>query len=517
MVFCGKPSRACGRCRSRRLKCDKGAPFCSACLRAGVDSCEYRDPLKLTFRDQNEKVKRKSQDQKARKQPAVLPNVLERCSSSPQPRPCQAMTLPTCQVARGYMYANYMVGGYLPCLVSLMERWPDSALQSAVTAVGLAALANMGQSRQVMAEAKQEYTSAICMIGNALNDSLECKRDDVLAAVVLLSMFEVMTCTDASSIRRWMGHVDGATRIVEVRGAEQLDSPVGLELFRHLRVGICLSGIYRQSPSSPMLAYLTEKAEHRSPAGGQTADNLATVILRLNGFCASLKEGDLAKPSYIISEALKLDTDLVTSLLDIPDASSYTTIKSAHPGDGVTRPICGNNYHIYSSISASSTWSNYRSARIFLREVIINALQGAEGEDAAQHNDALITESRSIGKQLVEEVCASVLWHIDPHLQLIQLPSDSTASDTSAGQSLPQTSANTTGTGRAITLMWPLLIAANSGFATVEQRAWITNCLDKIGHGMGIGQAKAMAQLLRDGRKTTAWLTTDDQPEEGCL
>jgi hypothetical protein len=35
-----------------------------------------------------------------------------------------------------------------------------------------------------------------------------------------------------------MGHVDGATRILEVRGEEQLDSAEGLELFRHLRVGI---------------------------------------------------------------------------------------------------------------------------------------------------------------------------------------------------------------------------------------------------------------------------------------
>jgi hypothetical protein len=47
-----------------------------------------------------------------------------------------------------------------------------------------------------------------------------------------------MTCSDASSIRRWMAHVDGATRIIEVRGEDQLDRPEGLELFRHLRVGI---------------------------------------------------------------------------------------------------------------------------------------------------------------------------------------------------------------------------------------------------------------------------------------
>lgn len=141
------------------------------------------------------------------------------------------------------MYTNYMAkghyGSYLPCLVALAEASPDSALPAAITAVGLAALSNIHQCPQVMLEARKECTTAISLTNSALNDPVGFKRDDVLAAVLMLGMFEVMTCSsDASSIGRWMGHVDGAARIIEMRGEGQLDGAEGLELFTHLRTQI---------------------------------------------------------------------------------------------------------------------------------------------------------------------------------------------------------------------------------------------------------------------------------------
>jgi hypothetical protein len=117
--------------------------------------------------------------------------------------------LPPWQLARGYMYTNYITShhhrGYLPCLAALAEGWPDSALPAAITAVGLAALANIHQNPQVMADARQECTTAISLTTRALNDPVVAKRDDVLAAVVMLSMFEVSnhifpTCATTSSV-----------------------------------------------------------------------------------------------------------------------------------------------------------------------------------------------------------------------------------------------------------------------------------------------------------------------------
>jgi hypothetical protein len=44
-----------------------------------------------------------------------------------------------------------------------------------------------------------------------------------------------MTCTDGSFIDRWVNHMDGATRLIEVRGSEQLVRQEGLDMFTQLR------------------------------------------------------------------------------------------------------------------------------------------------------------------------------------------------------------------------------------------------------------------------------------------
>jgi hypothetical protein len=47
-----------------------------------------------------------------------------------------------------------------------------------------------------------------------------------------------MTCTDDSFIDRWMKHMDGAAKLIEHRGPEQLFRPEGLRLFTQLRAQI---------------------------------------------------------------------------------------------------------------------------------------------------------------------------------------------------------------------------------------------------------------------------------------
>lgn len=490
--------------------------MCSACLRARVESCEYRDRLNLNFRDQNEKVMRKSQQQKARKQLGAVSTTTPTAAKSLASLSfSHDLACPTWQLARGYMYTNYMAesrnGSYLPCLATLTEAWPNSALPAAITAVGLAALANIHQCPRTMLEAREECTTAISLTNSALNEPTALKRDDVLAAVVMLSMFEVMTYSDVSSIHRWMGHVDGATRILEVRGESQLDSAEGLELFRHLRVGICLSYILRERHSSPMLAHLTEMAKYCWSPQGQTVDNLATTVLRLNDFSATLKDGS-RKRSDIIRTALGLDGDLVTAMLDVPSESSFDVIQVHHPADeeSTGRAIWGDDYHIYRSIAAVSMWNNYRCARILVREIIVDALRAA---GSLQHK-TLIDESRQIGAQLVDEVCASVPFFLDTAIHCAKPDGNlGTTNSSDRGHRRPSSLA-TAGTGGAITLQWPLLIAANSGFAPCAQREWIIGCLDSIGRGMGIGQASAMAQLLRDGIQSRTWLTIKGDPEE---
>ena len=60
----------------------------------------------------------------------------------------------------------------------------------------------------------------------------------------------MIACQASDLMRGWMNHVQGATKLLELRGVEQLNSPAGLELFTHVRlqnVGHLFSGHFFQS------------------------------------------------------------------------------------------------------------------------------------------------------------------------------------------------------------------------------------------------------------------------------
>ncbi|KAF7857845.1 uncharacterized protein EAF02_011212 [Botrytis sinoallii] len=60
MSFRGKPSKACERCRARRLKCDLAPVTCGSCMRARVICTGYRDTEKLRIRDETDSLHRKA-------------------------------------------------------------------------------------------------------------------------------------------------------------------------------------------------------------------------------------------------------------------------------------------------------------------------------------------------------------------------------------------------------------------------------------------------------------------------
>ncbi|KAL4748115.1 hypothetical protein BDW72DRAFT_181164 [Aspergillus terricola var. indicus] len=60
MVFCGKPSKGCGECRSRKIRCDQGRPSCAQCAKGNRACPGYRDELSLMFRDESQQVVRKA-------------------------------------------------------------------------------------------------------------------------------------------------------------------------------------------------------------------------------------------------------------------------------------------------------------------------------------------------------------------------------------------------------------------------------------------------------------------------
>ncbi|CAI7630891.1 unnamed protein product [Penicillium glandicola] len=560
-------------------------------MRAQVDCPGYRDPLDWNFRDQSEDVIRKSQQSARKKRTAATSTSSTSSTSSASTAstsnaqnvvPRNSLVYPVQELAKAHLFVNYMsgapCGGHMSYLLPLMKDTRTSpVLTTALTAVGLAALSNIRLSPRMMLQARKEYTTALSQTNYALRDPVLSKGDDTLAAVVLLGMFEVMTCSDDSFIDRWIKHMDGAKKIIEHRGSEQLTRREGLGLFTNLRAQISISQIYQEKYSSPTMTQLTEDAKQYRDPDDRMIDDVSQVVIQLTNFCAALKDGSITQPSEIIRRTLNLDAELMSILLTAPPSWGYKTFKvPLVDGEPITRTIWGDSYHVYRNLSVSGVWNNARSARLLMHEMLIEAVQSLEnsspGSSSLHQQQILASQSRQIALQLVDDICASVPFHLGMGMedtyewgsssQNVGNESYPTASglgnpeDTfpttplpwesmptfpfAEGSSYPEADAqmragsppdtNTmdsethyastlpsfevSGAG-GVSLVWPLLIAANSGFASPQLRKWIIGCLEKIGHSMGINQALAMAQLLRDGMDSRAWISPNSSPSHG--
>ncbi|KAK4081650.1 transcriptional regulator family: Fungal Specific TF [Trichoderma aggressivum f. europaeum] len=510
-------------------------------MRAEVICLGYRNLLDLNFQDQSNDVIRnyKAPARKKRHVPTRVVKSQASVSTGVPVDPADhgplcsdktALIIPTAtlvysveEIARSYLYVNYMTGGsrcsYMSYLLPLMENSQNSAVNAAVNAVALAALSNIRLSPNTMLKAQKEYTTALSKTNLALKDSVLCKTDGILAAVVMLGIFEVMTCSDGSFIDRWVHHMEGATRLIEIRGSEQLSRKEGLDLFTQLRAQVSLSRIYQERYSSSVFNKLTEKVQRDQNPNDQILDQLATIVTRLTDLCANVTNRHIVSPTEIIRTALKLDSELVSLMVGVPRLLRYGIVNiPMFDGKPITKAVWGDSYHIYQSIPASSMWNNYRSIRIIIQELIINTLKNLEDSESddigLSQRSSLASQASQTALQLVEDICASVPYNLDIGIEddtdLKGSALKATHTSISHGLDMMSTLSLFRASGAGgLTTMWPLLVAANSGFACDELRKWIANCLDKIGHSMGINQALAMSKLIQDGVRSRAFLTPE--------
>ncbi|RAK96585.1 Zn(II)2Cys6 transcription factor, partial [Aspergillus ibericus CBS 121593] len=516
--------------------CDQVKPSCSQCIRAKVECPGYRSALEYNFRDQSQDVIRKAQRQAQKESEAIIhkrPTNGTRFLDADSRALSSTLSHPMEELARGYIFTNYISrgnrGAYMPYLSTLIKHLENLAVNDALSAAGMAALSNIYMSPQLMSTARKYYMSALSQTGRTLRTATLCKKDGTLAAVVLLGMFELMTCSDELFLTRWMKHLDGAATLIEARGPEQLTRPEGLELFSQLRAQIILSHIYRQKYTSPIIGQLSMEAATYRSGDDATVDRLSSVTIQLGNLCAAIKDGTINQPAEILRAALQLDAEFMSIMSTIPASWNYETVNVALArGEPTVDSIWGAQHHTYRNLTVSSFWNNYRSARLVLRELIVEAagsIKELSSDDTnGQEADKLVSESREISRRLVDDICASVPFHLgtmvdDSHLSKLF---SNTATESSPfpdnhhefGSPFLSSASSPFGVPAAggFTIMWPLLIAANSGYASKQRRQWITDCLAKIGHSMGIRQALAMAQLLQDGVDSRAWLSSRYRP-----
>ncbi|KZM25090.1 sequence-specific DNA binding RNA polymerase II transcription factor [Ascochyta rabiei] len=407
----------------------------------------------------------------------------------------QSLAYPIKELAKNFFYANYVAadcGGCMSFLVPLTRNLRPSALDDAMGAVGLAVLSNIHLHPTTGFQGRECYITALSQTNHALRDPVNTKKDEVLAAVVLLAMYENVTCNDASSLDRWIRHLDGATRIIEIRGEKQLDTKEGLALFDFLRAQISTCMLFQERYSPTIIRRLTEVAKQRRPRGDRLVDCLSDAVTRLVDFVATLKRGPVLQTDAVVRQAMSLDAEFSSLLLDIPPLWTIATVELPQPDGGRTaQALWGSYYHVYQSVAASAMWNNYRSARLLIHELVFNKTRDTLSVNGACQSQprVVMSQCQQTSAQLIDGILASVPFHFGAiGLDRLHSTEDKVA------------------LGCPMMLIWPLLVAANSGFASESHRRWISSCLGRIGHTTGFNQALAMEKLLKEGSALRSYL-----------
>lgn len=188
---------------TKSIQCDQRRPSCSQCIRAHRECSGYRDVATLSFHDQSEEVIGKARRQQNTKASVKALS----CSRRPSPSTANgyqqssptlfpSVTFSVNDQASGFIFSHYVrnaknTRGHLDFLPTVIREDTSPAVKACISALGLASLANIHMSPELMSAARHEYSAALSATSVALRDR-ECARSDsTLAAVELLSLYEV--------------------------------------------------------------------------------------------------------------------------------------------------------------------------------------------------------------------------------------------------------------------------------------------------------------------------------------
>lgn len=230
MVYCGKPSKGCGECRSRKIRCDQAQPACSQCTRAKRDCPGYRDQLALMFRDESKSVVRKAvassthKNKQERSRRTAIPErkpvrselglAVEQdfdFNSDPQHvflmrqlgnyplevQPSYELEATKYEAVCYLLRSNAIPSGFWTSgivsnfLVQSGGSAGQRAMKTSVVATATAMLSRVRGLQSLNDIARREYGSALRLLNAALADIEEAKTNQTLGAVIMLAIYEV--------------------------------------------------------------------------------------------------------------------------------------------------------------------------------------------------------------------------------------------------------------------------------------------------------------------------------------
>ncbi|KAK3386807.1 hypothetical protein B0H63DRAFT_508746 [Podospora didyma] len=487
MVYCGRPSMACLPCRQKRRRCDQLEPGCSQCARASVSCPGYRDTWIASLRDQTEAVAERVQRAKARK--CRSPSPADSGSSSLQTNIVKHVpSAPVEQVALSYFFERYAPTSpfsYLAKLPAATRDFPDSVL----LAPALALLAQDTRHPRYLEQARQNYVAAIAETNAALADASLADRDVTLASILLLALFEATIFHGRTSPTSWAAHTQGAVALIRLRGARQLERPLGRALFLHASANISTWCLQRGERVPHAVAQLNQRFFQDSYPDRPASDpplRLLPILHDMSELLAGPGRDRQSRSEYYYMGLRMLDARLVSIMENMWQVWPFKETK-------------GQTWHRYPSYRAAKFWTITRMLRMLLQQASV----GVGSADSAGSAGAV--GAPSAVPRPMDEPCSDN--HEAPLGENIVQNIDSLSRDILESVSyFLNSSIHRSVALSTRCLIWPLAVIAICPFARGSVCNQARRQLEFLACKLGMAQAREALDMVKEGQLMEGWL-----------
>ncbi|KAI2627532.1 hypothetical protein GGR54DRAFT_418216 [Hypoxylon sp. NC1633] len=522
MVYCGKPSKGCQMCRTRRIKCDETKPTCNQCAKSRRQCPGYKDEFDLVFRNETQaterrarKASRKASVQKKVKSDSsspklqVSPVFANGIKSSLEQAVIPALGIPVDHQASCHFVSNFILvpqggstRGFMDFVIPLLKEKSQGHLQHAFNACSMAFLSNRaGTGGRFADKALHEYTKALNETNAALRDPERQLADSTLTAVLLLGLFESISAKQIGMLN-WGSHTEGAIQLVKARGKKQLKTKVGLTIFIAVRTQMIIHSL--TSGTAPINGpdWWIDDAVRDGTAAKchrlmiKTGELRAAVTRLMNSMARTPANIDVMLD--MIRRLQTVDREVVAWMRNVPEDWRFRTVawEDRIPGGDYARAeVFPGRIDIYRDFYIASVWNTSRTARLVLASLVVRCAAWVCAPVDYRTTPEYATAARTC-VDTITDVIASVPYHLGWHLQASKrhVVQEAAAAHFGAGAfACGQEDSVKALAGYWLT--WPLICMNSMDYTTDAQRAWIHGRLRYIGNELGVRYAHILSRL----------------------
>lgn len=389
--------------------------------------------------------------------------------------------------ALAYFLSTYLPGSHFDYLSDLLNKVEgDSALAKAACASAMANFSAEHGDATILPAARRMYTEALQLTNKAVSKPVEAAKDETLAAVLLLSLFEAFMHEGRRVFpKNWTAHTEGAGALLQLRGSKQFETEIGSLLFSHVSANIRVSAAIRRLPLPPDFDRLYNEAMQHYHG----SDHLWRLgFLKLvESFAMIRYEVDqrlITNSKQLIAKLLNLEERIVDNMTRMPEQWHYTTSESTEVSNGLwLEPI-----H-YANAKVAQVWDSVRMMRLFLNEAIHHVLSGDYHlvdlvmDDLGVESDSLLISTAKTCEQMARQICAGI-------------PNYLHSSSSPSGRIV---------LAEASWLLWPLSVAGECHYVSDEVRQFAITQLQSLGQDTRLPQALWAAEMLKERSEDEEW------------